>query len=225
MVENILSKSDADNIWKNKEFLAKGKRGFVYLTNFNGKKYLIKTTNSSSDALGTILKESINNQTLNKIGVGPNFLYYDEDKDFMIREFVDGERIFDWIDQNREDVSFKKKLLFVVEGVLDQCRKMDVLGFNKYEMTNPYKDLLINKNLDVSIIDFERCRFTNRPKNVTQFCQFLVKGKMHLLLSDLGVFLTRERMSNLAESYKSGLKESEFNKIKEEIRKAFGLNS
>jgi len=221
MVEILLSKADVEILWKNKKFLAKGKRGFIYFSELRGEKFAIKTTNESSDALGTILKEAQNNKTLNKIGVGPKFYYYDEKRDFVIREFIEGERIFDWIELNKLGVGFRQNFWKIIDSILIQCRKMDGLGFNKYEMTNPHKDILITKDLRVFIIDFERCRFTNRPKNITQFCQFLVKGTMQQVLSKFDIYLDRESLLLLAENYKQEMNEENFVKLKEKIRKAF----
>ncbi len=220
-MKNVLSLEEAMFIWKNKKFLAKGKRGFVYVAQVNNRKFLLKTANSSSDAVGTILKEAKNNQILNGVNVGPRFLYYDDKNEYMIRDFVEGKSIFDWMGDNKNYAHYKDDLLSIIMCVLDQCRRMDLLGFNKYEMTNPHKDLLVTSNLDVFIIDFERCRFTIKPKNVTQFCQFLVKGRMRNLLAEACVLLEREKISFLAENYKKSLSDSDFNKIKEEIRKAF----
>jgi len=50
---------------------------------------------------------------------------------------------------------------------------------NKFEMHHPTKHILIKagkpSRKTVVMIDFERCRWTEKPKNVTQFVQFLLR--------------------------------------------------
>ena len=54
---------------------------------------------------------------------------------------------------------------------------MDKLKINKLEFTRPVKHIFVN-NSKVIIIDFERAYHTNKPKNVTQFCQFLIRNNL-----------------------------------------------
>ncbi len=193
-------------LWSTKEFFAKGKRGIVYKAVLDGKVVVLKTRNPCSKAINTVASEAESNKALNKIGVGPEFYYYDKEKDFLVREFVEGIHFNKWVGN-----ASKQQLLGVLLEVLVQCRKMDLLGINKYEMTNPYKDIIIRDDEPV-LIDFERCRYTEKPKNVTQFCQFLSKGKMKELLSKHNVSL--DALNDLANDYKNGYDEKEFGKIK-----------
>ncbi|MFA6089106.1 MAG: hypothetical protein WC755_04545 [Candidatus Woesearchaeota archaeon] len=66
----------------------------------------------------------------------------------------------------------ENKNKYIAISVLKQCFVMDKLGINKFEMTNPHKHLFVDGK-KVTMIDFERCIYTNKPKNVTQFCEYL----------------------------------------------------
>lgn len=208
----------AQQIYENKEFLARGKRGFVYVSEYKKKKYLIKEKNPSSTALRTIENETEFNQKLNILGVGPRFIFMDASGKFLIREFIEGVNIYEWMKNNSEKNDFKKNIIKIFSLIFEQARKMDEAGINKMEMTHPHKDILITKNNEPVIIDFERCRMSEKPKNVTQFCQFLASGKMHAELKKLGIKFDKFKMLKAAGEYKKELSEEKFKKIKNTLR-------
>ena len=135
------------------EYLAKGKRSRVYTGVLKGRKIIVKKSKRAKIEAKWL-------KILNKYKIGPKFISVGRDE--LIYEFVEGERILD----------FKGDIKKVIKKVLDKCRKLDKLKINKKEMANPYKHILI-KNGKVKMIDFERCYKSDKPKNVTQFCQFV----------------------------------------------------
>jgi len=94
---------------------------------------------------------------LNKYDIGPKFISYKNGK--LKYYYVYGIPIKE---------KFNRKIGL---EVLKQCYKIDKLGIDKFEMHHPLKHILIGKK--IVMIDFERCKFSEKPKNVTQFCQFL----------------------------------------------------
>jgi predicted Ser/Thr protein kinase len=219
-----MNKTEALELYNKREFISKGKRGLISVsTDGKGKKHCIKEKNPSSGASNRIQIEFENNKKLNEIGVGPKIHFYDGDKDFLIRDFVDGENILGWIGKNKGNKDIIQKLKKIIINILDQCRRMDRIGMNKMEMTNPHKDIIIDEKdtaLNPVIIDFERCRFAARPKNVTQFCQFLTKGNMRTKLEKNKIFLDKENILNLAEAYKNNNSDENYIRIIGEIEKS-----
>jgi len=63
------------------------------------------------------------------------------------------------------------------------------------------------------LIDFERCKITIKPKNVTQFCQFLMSGSTELLLKQKGINLNKSKVIKLAKIYKKEQTKENLNKI------------
>ena len=177
---------------------------------------MLKAKNPESTAVGKIRIEAENNAKLNAIGVGPKFIFYNPEKDFLVREFVEGIPLLEWI-KNKNG----KQVFEVLEDVFWKCFRMDSIKMNKYEMTNPHKDILVSHD-KAFIIDFERCRFVERPKNVTQFCQFLAKGKMSSALENIGVSIGKEELLLLAEKYKSSYSEKDFLSILSYLEELFG---
>ena len=138
------------------EFLAKGHRGVVYLDKYKGKKICVKIEKRD---LNRIQNEAKFLKLLNKFNIGPKFISYNDSK--MKYFYVSGVPI---------SSKFDKRIAL---NVLKQSYKMDKLGIDKFEMHHPWKHVLVGKK--IVMIDFERCKFSKSPKNVTGFCQFISK--------------------------------------------------
>lgn len=184
---------------------AEGKRGIVYLIKWKGKKAIRKEKKKLSKALGTIENEIYFLKILNKNNLGPKL--YDYGKDYLIEEFVDGKRILDFLKDSK-----KRKTISVLKEVLRQARLMDKLQIDKKEMTNPYKHILITDK-KIVMIDFERCRINPKPRNVSQFVQFLTSKKVKEILKEKGIKIPAIKARNLAQNYKKRYLEKDFKKI------------
>ena len=149
-------------------------------------------------------------RALNKEGIVLK-LYF-EGEGFIVMEFVKGTRIIEWA-----KTSEKEDLRKVLLDVMKQCRKMDIMRVSKEEMHNPWKHIIIDKA--PIMIDFERCHVDITPKNVTQFCQFLMSEKFYRILEAKGIEFEKGKIIAWLKSYKSG--KDVFN----EILKAVSLKS
>lgn len=182
------------------EYFSKGKRGKIYLIkNIAVKKSMDKYIKNEVKYL----------KLLNKHGIGPKLLNHG--KNYFKYKFIRGIFILDYIRLNN-----KKNIKKILVDVLKQCRVLDMLKINKLEMHNPYKHIIIDK--DPVMIDFERCYKTNKPKNVTQFCQFLISNNLKNLLNDKGFKIDREKLIDLAKMYKINHVERNFSNILKLIR-------
>ena len=170
-----------------------GKRSNVYCFFW----IAIKVEREDIKAINRIKNEAKWLRVLNKYKIGPK-IYFCRDK-FIIFEYVKGERILDFFKYASE-----KEKLDIVREVLRQCRILDKLHVNKSEMHNPIKHILIKKNKKITMIDFERCRYSLKPKNITQFVQFLPK---------LGFKIDRRRLNDLMREYKKENSEENYKKI------------
>ncbi len=178
------------------EYFSKGKRGKIYLE----KGYAIK----KADFL-RIKNEVKWLKLLNKYNIGPRLVSYNKNS-FKYR-FIKGEFIIEFIKNNKKNI-IKKILL----EVLNQCRIMDKLKINKKEMHHPVKHVIIRKD-KAFMIDFERCYQTDKPKNVTQFCQFIMSNKLKSLLIYKGLKIDKNNLLKILINYKHNQDEENFNKI------------
>lgn len=170
------------------QFLARGKRGDVFLTRFRGRIVAVKCERKESTAINRLVNEASWLRTLNKKGIGPRFLALRNNHLFM--EYIRGEPFGKYLERKPLSKALVKEILL-------QCRILDQMHVNKLEMHHPVKHVLIRKGKitlkNVVMIDFERCKHTLQPKNVTQFCQYLLK---------LHWSTTRERLLPFLQTYK-----------------------
>ncbi|MBN2053233.1 hypothetical protein JW756_07045 [Candidatus Woesearchaeota archaeon] len=182
------------------ELFAKGKRGVIYSEGND----CIKEKNPRS-IVDTLENEAEYLKMLNKKNIGPKFIKYENGK--LYREFVDGIRISDFFEQEEN----KEKIISVIKQVLEQCREMDLLGIDKKELTNPYKDILVTSDNKAVMIDFERCKESKKPKNVTQFLQYLARSKP--ILEKKGILINKEEIIRLGKRYKTKPNKENFKNI------------
>ncbi|MFH1589285.1 MAG: hypothetical protein ABIB43_01825 [archaeon] len=195
-----------------KEFLAKGKRGnvYTYKSTVDGKEVCVKERNPDSDVEDVIKNEAKFLRMVNEHQIGPKLLKAEDDKVFM--EFVHGERILDFFERAE-----KEGIVKVIKDSLNQARTLDKIGINKYELTNPYKHIIVHYEKPI-MIDFERCRQVENPKNVTQLVQFLTSGKVNRILKGKNIDLDTEDLRELAKKYKKKYSKELFEEIQEEIK-------
>ncbi|MBD3304075.1 methyltransferase [Candidatus Woesearchaeota archaeon] len=191
---------------KDIDYLAKGKRGVVYTGKYKNKKIAIKTKRRESEAVGRIKNEIKFLKILNKHKIGPKLLMHN--KNWLAYVFVPGEFIRDWIPKAK-----KKDLKRVFKAVFNKCFKMDQLGINKEEMHHPVKHVIIGKS--VKLIDFERARKTKDPKNVSQFCQFVMSLKP--VLEKKGLKVNKNKLIELSKKYKKSFSRPDFTAVLKEI--------
>jgi Predicted Ser/Thr protein kinase len=91
----------------------------------------------------------------------------------------------------------------LISKLLDQAYILDKLKIDKGEMHKPYSNVLVDKNLKVYLIDFERATKSLKPKNVLNLVQFITRGKER-----------NEKLMNILKEYKESQSEENYNKIK-----------
>ena len=139
---------------------------------------------------GVAQKEAKWLRVLNEHGIGPKLL--EVGKNYVVYEFVDGEYF--------EDVLRKGKLTWeTLEKCLRKAFLMDKLGINKEEFHRPLKHIIIKEG-EPRLIDFERCK-EGKPKNLSQFVSFLLKGKVS------------EDMKRALREYEKEVSEENFKKV------------
>ena len=151
----------------NPKLFAKGKRGLIYTFKKNKKTYALKIKNPESEAFNRIQNEAKFLKIVNKYEIGPKLTEFGEG--YVCYEFIDGITLKEFLKNNK----LNKRLIKDIEK---QCKILDKLKINKKEMHFPVKNILIKKNKAI-LIDFERCSYTIRPKNLNQFKQFLNRFK------------------------------------------------
>ena len=197
------------------KYLTHGKRGNIFTgisdkskrvkTHFAKKEIVkvgIKIKRKESSAIERMKNEAKWLNVLNQKNIGPKFLFSGED--YLVYKFVEGEFILDWIRDNKK-TDIKKVLI----SVLKQCYTLDQLDVNKEEMHHPLKHIVVDKFDKPVLLDFERCSKTDKPKNVTQFVEFICRIKEEMKSFKINV----DRLRNLAKEYKKNINPETFKNI------------
>ncbi len=186
--------------------LTRGKRGEIFTGRMGSKKIAVKKQREDIEAAGRIKNEARWLKVLNRKGIGPNFLFTEDE--YFVYEFVEGDFLPDFLKKTKG----KRKIKNVLKDVFRQCFKLDKMGVNKEEMHNPFKHVIVNNEKSV-LIDFERTHATEKPKNVTQFCQYVSSKKVLKILEDKNFKYNRIQIISFAKRYKKNMNEKNFKKI------------
>ncbi|MFB5622367.1 MAG: RIO1 family regulatory kinase/ATPase, partial [Nitrosarchaeum sp.] len=108
----------------------------------------------------------------NTVNVGPKL--YDVSKNFLVMEYLEGDKIEDWI-QSLKGVGSSKKLKSVVKNILEDCYRLDQMGFDHGELSSISKHIIVGKSRS-TIIDFESSSVNRKVSNVTSVTQAIFIG-------------------------------------------------
>ncbi len=67
----------------------------------------------------------------------------------------------------------KTQVRKILREVLEQCWRLDKAGLDHGELSHAPKHIIINKEGEPFIVDFETASLNRKPSNVTSICQFL----------------------------------------------------
>ena len=88
---------------------------------------------------------------VNSVNVGPKM--YDASKNFLVMEYLEGEKFSDWINLLK-GIGSAKKLKTTIKSILEDCYRLDQIGFDHGELSNISKHVIVGKT-KANLIDFE----------------------------------------------------------------------
>ena len=153
------------------EILGKGYVGVVVLAKRGNKEVALKVRRTDSQR-ENMKNESILLNLVNTVNVGPKMI--DVSKNFLVMEYIEGEKFSEWIDMLKGSGS-AKKLKSTIKNVLEDCYRLDQIEFDHGELSNISKHVIVGKN-KVTLIDFESSSTKRRPSNVTSITQAFFIG-------------------------------------------------
>ncbi len=195
---------------KHIEYFAKGHRGLLFTGIYKDKKVAIKIKNPKSEALGRMENEASFLKILNEKKIGPELYFYSRKDDYFVYEFIDGE----FFPLFLEHAGSKKMVKQAIKSVFLQCYRMDKLRINKEEMHHPYKHIIVDRRSRKPVlIDFERCHYTEYPKNVSQFSSYIISDFIMSLLGQKGFRLSKDKIIAAAKRYKENMSKENLDKL------------
>jgi len=150
--------------------LGKGYVGVVVLAKKRNKTVALKIRRLDSQREG-MKNEAKLLKLANNAGVGPNLV--DSTKNFLVMEFLDGEKIGDWI-SSLSGKGSSSKIKSVIRKILEDCYNLDQVGFDHGELSSIVKHVIVGKK--TTMIDFESSSIVRRVANVTSATQGIFIG-------------------------------------------------
>ncbi|QUC64615.1 serine/threonine protein kinase [Nitrosopumilus sp. K4] len=151
--------------------LGKGYVGVVVLAKRGNKNVAVKIRRSDSQR-NEMKSEAVLLKTVNEVNVGPKLL--DASKNFVVMEFLEGEKIGDWIN-NLSGRGVVKKLKTTIKMILEDCYRLDQISFDHGELSSISKHVIVGKTKP-TLIDFESSSTKRKVSNVTSITQAIFIG-------------------------------------------------
>ena len=184
--------------------LGKGYVGIVVLGKIGRKKVAVKIRRSDSPRKN-LKKEAELLKIINKHKIGPKLIA--SSKNFLVMEYLDGEKIGDWVDGLKKKGS-STQLKIIIKKVLEDCYSLDKIGLDHGELSNLTKHVIIGKI--ITIIDFESSSMDRKVSNVTSATQALCIGSgISKIIGHVYKIPKKQKMITVLRRYKlEGTRES-----------------
>ena len=153
----------------------------------------------------------------NRVGIGPEV--FGSTRDMIIMKLLEAKEISEWLKERRGKGS-REEVRAMAHALLNQCRKLDIMGVDHGQLSNLRKHAVIAEGRPW-IIDFESAGTARKPKNVTTAAQYLFVGGAvaPAMRRALGLRGT-ESLKGLLGGYKRDLSDYSYSKILEHLRLA-----
>ena len=193
----------------NLEILGKGYVGLVVLVKRGNKEVALKIRRTDSQR-ENMKNESILLKLVNSVSVGPKMI--DVSKNFLVMEYIEGKKFSDWIEMLKGSGS-AKQLKSTIRNVLEDCYRLDQIGFDHGELSNISKHVIVGKN-KVALIDFESSSTKRRPSNVTSITQaFFIGSGIAKHAQKIYKNSSKEKIIYALKSYKQEKTRDNFEKL------------
>ena len=186
------------------DILGKGYVGIVVLGKIGRKKVAVKIRRNDSPRKN-LKREAELLKITNQSSVGPKLV--DFSKNFLVMEYLEGEKIGDWIDGLKKKGN-SSQLKLIIKKVLEDCFSLDRIGLDHGELSNLSKHVIIGKK--TTIIDFESSSMDRKVSNVTSATQALCIGSgISKIISRVYKIPKKQKMITVLRRYKQeGTRES-----------------
>ena len=193
----------------NLEILGKGYVGVVVLVKRGNKEVALKIRRTDSQR-ENMKNESVLLKLVNSVNVGPKMI--DVSKNFLVMEYIEGKKFSDWIEMLKGSGS-AKQLKSTIRNVLEDCYRLDQIGFDHGELSNISKHVIVGKN-KVTLIDFESSSTKRRPSNVTSITQaFFIGSGIAKYTQKIYKNSSKEKIIDALKSYKQEKTRDNFEKL------------
>ncbi|MDG7006731.1 MAG: hypothetical protein JRN06_00640 [Nitrososphaerota archaeon] len=151
----------------------------------------------------------------NRVGVGPEVFGYT--KDMILMKLLEAKEISEWL-KEVEGKGSREEVRAMVHSLLNQCRKLDIMGIDHGQLSNLRKHAVIAEGKPW-LIDFESAGTSRKPRNVTSAAQYLfVGGAIAPAMRRTAGLRETETLKALLGRYKRDLSDYSYSKILEHLK-------
>ncbi len=151
--------------------LGKGYVGVVVLAKKDNKQVALKIRRTDSQR-NEMKSEAALLKIVNSVNIGPKM--FAASTNFLVMEYLKGIKISEWVN-TLKGIGSSKKLKSTIRSILEDCYRLDQLGFDHGELSNISKHVIVGKTKS-TLIDFESSSTKRRPSNVTSVTQAIFIG-------------------------------------------------
>ena len=193
----------------NLAILGKGYVGVVVLAKKGSKQVALKIRRTDSPR-NEMRNEAVLLKLVNTVNVGPKMFV--ASKNFLVMEYLEGIKIIEWVNTLKGKGSVKK-LKSTIRKILEDCYRLDQIGFDHGELSNISKHVIVGKT-KVSLIDFESSSTKRRPSNVTSITQaFFIGSGIAKQTQKIYKNSSKEKIIHALKSYKQEKTRENFEKL------------
>ncbi len=193
----------------NLAILGKGYVGVVVIAKKGNKEVALKIRRTDSQRKN-MKNESVLLKLVNSVKVGPKV--FDVSKNFLVMEYLEGEKFSDWI-ESLKGTGSAKKLKSTIKNILEDCYRLDQIGFDHGELSNISKHVIVGKT-KASLIDFESSSTMRRPSNVTSIAQaFFIGSGISKKSQKIYKNSSKEKIIQALKSYKQEKSRESFEEL------------
>nr|AIF14906.1 putative serine/threonine protein kinase [uncultured marine thaumarchaeote KM3_68_E02]AIF19407.1 putative serine/threonine protein kinase [uncultured marine thaumarchaeote KM3_86_G02] len=190
------------------DILGKGYVGIVVLGKIGRKKVAVKIRRNDSPRKN-LRREAELLKITNQSNVGPKLV--DFSKNFLVMEYLEGEKIGDWISSLKKKGS-SSQLKIIIKKILEDCYKLDGIGLDHGELSHIAKHVIVGNK--TTIIDFESSSVDRKVSNVTSATQaFYIGSGISKIISHVYKIPKKEKMISVLRRYKREQTRDSFEKL------------
>jgi len=192
--------------------LGKGCVGIVLLAQTDTGKVAVKIRRTDADR-AEMRREAEMLEMANSVGVGPRLLGFSEN--LLMMEFIEGVLLPEWVEMIG-DRNAVLKLRVVLRDIFEQCWRLDGKGLDHGELSQASKHIIINRESNAYLLDFETASVARRVANVTSACHYLfMGGKTAKLVEQKIGWRNRDNILTALKAYKRKRAREDFEAVLE----------
>jgi predicted Ser/Thr protein kinase len=153
--------------------ISKGYSSEVFKAKKKNRVYALKIEKNKSPRINMIQKEKQFLELANTVKVGPKVKEIDLEKGIIVMQFIEGVTLKDFVFSNPK----KRELEKAIDSLQKKAVALDRIGLDHGQLGGKAKNILVKKNGEAEIIDFEKASICRKAHNLNVIKALLFHNK------------------------------------------------